>query len=138
MATLGSKLIAKAQRAIVAYYHLCTDHDDLGTCDEHWLQVAAESPATGYINRWFIRVSSTRRFKHERSNHRLLHHPRGTMCVTFLRGEITDVGWHRKPAGRHAHPLENYQHRDDEALAIEAEALEVERANKPAEYGAWE
>ncbi|QOC57975.1 hypothetical protein phiK7B1_120 [Pseudomonas phage phiK7B1] len=131
MSTLASKLIAKAQRAIVAHYHLCTNDDDWGTCDEHWLQVASDNPAVGYINRWFVRVKNTRRFKIQKNRTDLTFHRRGVMCVTFLRGEITDVGWHIKPSGRHAHPRENYQHRDDEARAIE-------RAAKPAGYGAWE
>lgn len=130
MATLADKLIAKAQRAIVAYYHLCTNDDDWGTCDEHWLQVLSESPATGYINRWFVRVKDTRRFTRQRSRQDLINHDRGTMVVTFLHGSITDVEWHKKPCGRHAHPRENYQHRDDEAR-------EKELANKPAGFGVW-
>lgn len=130
MATLNSKLIAKAQRAIVAYYHLCTNDDDWGTCDEHWLQVYTESPAQGYINRWFVRVKNTRRFEHQKNAHHLNMNHRGTMCVTFYRGEISDVAWHMKPRGRHAHPRENYQHRDIEQ-AIKA------LADKPEGYGSW-
>lgn len=128
--TLADKLIAKAQRAIVAYYHLCTDYDDWGTCDEHWLQVVSESPAEGYINRWFVRVKNTKRFKRRTMAHHLISHSRGTMCVTFFRGEITEVGWHRKPDGRHANPLDNYQHRHDAQR-------EQELADKPTGYGEW-
>lgn len=130
MATLESKLIAKAQRAIVAHYHLCSLDDDWGTCDEHWLQVATDNPAVGYLNRWFVRVKNTRRFKTQKDRTDLTFHRRGTMCVTFLRGEITDVGWNVKPSGRHAHPLENYQHRDDMKRMKEI-------ASKPEGYGTW-
>lgn len=130
MATLASKLIAKAQRAIVAYYHLCTNHDDWGTLDEQWLQVYSESPAEGYINRWFVRVKNTRRFKHQRSMHNLNCHKRGVMCVTFLRGEITDVSWNIKPSGRYAHPLENYHHKNEEERNKRI-------ASMPEGYGEW-
>ncbi|ATW58056.1 hypothetical protein CNR34_00123 [Pseudomonas phage nickie] len=129
MATLTGKLIAKAQRAIVAYYHLCTDHDDWGTLDEHWLQVLAESPAPGYLNRYFVRVKNTRRFEHQKNALSDIDRSRGIMCVTFLHGSITpDTGWYIKPSGRHANPLENYQHRD---------AQEEIATNRPENFGSW-
>ena len=130
MATLAQKLIGKAQQRCVSYYHLCTNYDDWGTMPEHWLQVLAESPAPGYLNRFFVRVKDTRRFSHQKDAFRDINRARGVLCVTFLRGEISDVGWYMKPRGRHANPLENYQHRDD----LEREQ---EPANKPAGFGEW-
>lgn len=130
MATLASKLIRKAQQRCVSYYHLCTNYDDWGTLDTHWLQVLAESPAPGYLTRYFVRVNDTRRFEHQKEQHSLAYHKRGVMCVTFLRGEISDVAWHIKPRGRHANPLENYQHRDDLQR-------EQDLADKPEGYGVW-
>jgi len=129
MATLTQKLIAKAQQACVAFYHVATDYDDWGTIPEHWLQIHAESPAPGYINRYFVRVKSTRRFEHQTDALSDIDRTRGVVCVTFLHGAITaDTEWYVKPSGRHANPLENYQYRD---------AQEEIEANKPEGYGNW-
>lgn len=125
-----SEMIRAAQQACVGYYHVCTDHDDWGTLDTHWIQVESEVPAPGYVNRYFVRVKDAGRLVHSRNSHSLVHSERGTMCVTFLDYKITDVGWYLKPRGRHAHPLESYYHRDDEKRIVEI-------ASKPEGYGTW-
>jgi hypothetical protein len=129
MATLGAVQTRKALQACVAYYHLCTDYDDWGTLDTHWLQVNVESPAPGYLNAYFVRVRDTRRFKAQSDNGRLAHSQRGCLVVTFLKGEITQVEWYLKPRGPHKHPLENYKHRDDPTSMAETP--------KPECYGDW-
>lgn len=127
MTTLTYKLIAKAKQACVAYYHLCTDYDDWGTLDTHWLQVNLECPAPGYINRFFIRVKDSRGFDVQTDRNDLMYGDRGCLVVTFLRGEITQTEWYIMPKGRRAHPLENYKHRDDRIPEIP----------KPESYGVW-
>jgi hypothetical protein len=121
---LKEKLIAKGNQACVAYYHQCTDWDDWGTLNEHWVMEHEESPAKGYMNRWYTRTKPDMKV-HDRDNRP------GSICVTFLNGAITpDIEWSGKPTGHHADPRENYQHKRD----LEREQ---EIASKPEGYGKW-
>lgn len=132
MSTLASGLIAKAQQACVGYYHRCTVFDDWGTSPEHWLQVECESPAQGFLNRYFIRVNPENdgKLEHRKDELHLADRTRGVMVVTFLRGNITDTEWYMRPSGGHAYPGENYKNREDEAR-------EQNLAEKPDGYGDW-
>lgn len=123
--TPKERLIARGNQACVAYYHRCSDFDDWGTLNEHWMLETEESPAPNYMNRWYTRYRPG--MVHDRNNRP------GTICVTFLNGEITpDIEWAEKPSGIHAHLLEDYVHAD--YLIKPAPPLVDE---KPAGYGDW-
>lgn len=118
--TPKQRLIARGNQACVAYYHRCTNYDDWGTLNHHWELETEESPAPNYMNRWYIRTRPGMGV-HDRNNRP------GTICVTFLNGEITpDTQWAEKPTGVHAHPLEDYTRYPDEPLV-----------EKPNGYGDW-
>jgi hypothetical protein len=107
----------------VAYYHVCTSYDDWGTMPEHWREVDKESPAPGYMNRFFVRCEELKPDEWLRDA--------GVLCVTFYRGAISSVSWQYKPAGIYKHPEEDYIHRDDLPKEVPKETP------KPEGYGDW-
>lgn len=114
----------RARQACVAYYHRCTSIDDWGTMPEDWVEVITESPAPGYMNRYFQRNETIVLKARDNS--------KGVMVVTILNDKITDTEWFIRPFGDYRVEGETYYADDSD----EPDPVEPEN-HKPEGYGVW-